>query len=93
MEYGLLVAAVIAALLAGAVCYGLKIRRTYVVLAIQFLASFALTSLIAFNMASAQRYTEYGKLALICAGICLLLFGIETFLKKTIGPLENRKPG
>lgn len=93
MEYGLLVAAVIAALVSGAICFALKIRRTYVVLLVQFVSSFALTSLLAFTMASAQGYTQYGKLALICAGICLFLFGIETFLKKTIGPLENRKPG
>ena len=93
MEYGLLVTAVIGALIAGAVCYGLKVRKTYAVLLAQFVTSFALTTIIAMTLASRKESPEYGKVALICAGICLLLFGIETLLKKTIGPLENRKPG
>ena len=91
MEYAMLVTATLTILLVAALCYALKIRNTYVVLGLQFILSFAATYSLTHYVAGDMYH--YGAIALICAVICLFIFGFSYFLKKTVGPLENRRTG
>lgn len=91
MIYALLVTATLSSLFAGIVLYGLKVRNTYAILLLQFLVSFGASFGIAYYIGNGVFTTEY--IAGVCAIVSLVIFGVLYFLRQTIGPLENRRPG
>ncbi len=91
MIYALLVTATLSSLFTGIVLYGLKVRNTYAILLLQFLASFGASFGIAYYIGEGVFTTGY--IAGVCALVSAVIFGVLYFLHKTIGPLENRAPG
>ncbi|RYZ76414.1 MAG: hypothetical protein EOP04_32105 [Proteobacteria bacterium] len=91
MIYALMVTATLAALIAGIACYALKVKNSYVVLLIQFLASWAGSYGIAYWMGKGVFTNAY--IAGVSAILSVVIFGVLFLARKLLGPLNSRREG
>ncbi|MBC7659118.1 MAG: hypothetical protein H7249_05355 [Chitinophagaceae bacterium] len=91
MIFGLMVIATLAALFSGILCKVINLKNSYVVLLVQFLFTFGVSYGTAYWMGKGV-FTN-GYIALVCAVISVVIYGVLFLAQKLLGPLDSRKPG